>query len=382
MSEKSKKFIEEPRSIIYVNAINQIYDAKVSLLPIYYNLFEIYDDSFVKLYEKHKKSGLFEEYDYLFDTDFPIPERFSGFPELEKHYSSHTSYSQFRIYHMLEELSFYRLSRKLSNEKLRNIELDCCLGATELYKTAYLWLNDFTCEVLPEATEKYQLRHADKNILFKGDTMTSVFTPIKEYIKLKYGIASTLTPLDKCAKPTDDWELYWLENRYMIHLSDFANEFIYWGYSCANFLPVPQGFNAGRSNFGKWDSWDLTLNQIYQWYLDNPQMSHQTNDSTLEELFKYAQNTKDTIFYCTEWLKLFHSWENFVEQNYMQSFILPDGHPKKFFQNHTLEYGLPKTLEEYEEFFKNAVSCIKERGDSINKYLTDSRTEKHGTPIQ
>ena len=31
--------------------------------------------------------------------------------------------------------------------------------------------------------------------------------------------------------------------------------------------------------------------------------------------------------------------------------------------------GLPKTLDEYEELFKNAVSCIKERGNTLNKVL-------------
>ena len=98
----------------------------------------------------------------------------------------------------------------------------------------------------------------------------------------------------------------------------------------------------------------------------NPNLS---DNSALEKLFQHATRNENPVPYCTEWLKSFHSWENFVEQNYMQAFVLPDGRPKKFFSNHTLGYGLPKTLEEYEKFFKNVISCIKKREDSINKNL-------------
>lgn len=157
---------------------------------------------------------------------------------------------------------------------------------------------------------------------------------------------------------------YWLKHIWEIELSDAAYSFISNSYFPANFLPVPQGFNTGRSNFGKWDSWDLTLNQIYQWYMDNPQMNDPTNDCALAEMFIHAQNK-----YCTEWLKNFHSWKNFVELNYMRSFLLPDGRPKRFFVNHTLEYGLPKTIDEYEEFFQSVVICIEKRGDDMNKHL-------------
>lgn len=259
----------------------------------------------------------------------------------------------------------YKLSSKLGNDvenykEIRDFECDCCKEVTEFYKKIHNWLTDFICEPLPKTPAKYHLRHPNKDIIFKGDTMTSVFTPLKEYIKLKSGIQST-------SSKTEDWGEYWLNNIYTINLSENAGDFIRWGYSFSNFLPVPQGFNTGRSNFGKWDSWDLILNQIYQWYLDNSPNNSltKTNDHALEKLFK----NKDTIFHCAEWLKGFSSWENFIKQNYMQSFLSPDGQPKKFFENHTLDYGLPKTLDEYEEFFETASTCIRKRGAVINYHL-------------
>lgn len=280
---------------------------------------------------------------------------FSGFPELEKYffYVENTEVSKKKIFMLF---CIYRLSRKLRNKELKYFECDCSKDITNLYKTTYHWLNNFVCE--NTVTEKYQLRHFDTNTLFKGDTMTSVFTPLKKYIKLKYDIRCT-------SSKTEDWEVYWLKNIDTIDISEYAADFIYWGYSFANFLPVPECFNKGRSNCGKWDSWDLTLAQIYQWYLDNPQMNSQTDNSALKKLFKHAAKSENPVPYCTEWLKSFASWGNFIEQNYMQAFVLPDGRPKKFFPNHTLEYGLPKTLEECEEFFKNAVFCVKERGKII-----------------
>lgn len=282
---------------------------------------------------------------------------FSGFPKLEKYFSyvENTELSKENIFTWF---CIYRLSYKLSNEELRDFECDCSKDITNLYKTTYHWLKNLVCESIVETPGKYRLHHPNTNTVFKGDTMTSVFTPLKGYIKLKYNIQRT-------SSKKEDWEAYWLKNIDNIDIPEFAADYIYWGYSFANFLPVPEHFNTGRSNYGKWDSWDLILAQIYQWYLDNPQMNSQTDNRALEKLFKYAAKEVNPVPYCTEWLKSFGSWGNFVEQNYMQAFVLPDGCPKKFFPNHTLEYELPKTLEEYEEFLKNAVSCIKERGKII-----------------
>lgn len=272
---------------------------------------------------------------------------------LEK-YLSHEKYPSFsnKGKYNLIMYSVYCESINHADEKIKNFECDCCQGVTELYKNAYYWLQDFE-------TVKNQLRHANKNIIFKGDTMTSVFTPLKEYIKLRNNINETFSKTQ--------WADYWIRNYSSLNISESACDFIWFGYSFANFIPVPQGFNRGRSNFGKWDSWDLTLTQIYQWYRDNSQTNNFSNDSALENLF--TQNKEEAIEHCKKWLKMFYSWDDFVKQNYMESFLLPDGSPKKFFNNHTLEYGLPKTLDEYENFFKNAVSCIKERGNTLNKVL-------------
>lgn len=305
-------------------------------------------------------------------------ETFSHLPEeLKKGRALMEHYNEFPMRTFIS-FCMYRLSAHLKTgndkiaAKIKGFECDCCQEVTEFYKGAYVWLKNFDCEPVARRSEKYQLRHG--NTIFKGDTMTSAFTPVKEYFKLKYGIKKTTSK-------TEDWEEFWLnilweaafgkgrETKDIVHFPNDVGEYIYACYCCANFLPVPQGFNTGRSNRGKWDSWDLTLHQIYLWYLDNPdpQNTCTVNNQALEELFQYASNREDTIRHCAEWLTGFGSWESFVDQNYMQSFLLPDGSPKKFFKNHTLEHGLPKTEDEYKEFFANAVSCITERGNSMKK---------------
>ena len=45
----------------------------------------------------------------------------------------------------------------------------------------------------------------------------------------------------------------------------------------------------------KWDSWDLTLAQIFQWYTDNSDMATICNHGALEHLFTYAK-IKNRLF--------------------------------------------------------------------------------------
>lgn len=332
------------------------------------------EDFFEILYQKQlrvvddAKRNILNNFDYTishidnFSTS-PDSPKSKELNELEKFYhwysdidSKHSEYQS----NNLVLFNIYKLSDIFENKEIKDFECDCCKEVNEFYKTTYNWLKNFECEIQAKTFAKYQLRHIEKNIIFKGDTMTSVFTPLQGYINLKYNIPSTYSRGKK-------WSWYCLEHISEIEISDAARAFIRWGYSFSNFIPVPENFNAERSNFGRWDSWDLTLNQLYQWYLDNPHISDQTNDCALEKLF--TKNKENAVLHCKEWLKTFSSWTNFVKKTYMQAFLMPDGSPKRFFKNHTLDYGLPKTLDEYEEFFKNASECIRKRGAEMNYYL-------------
>ena len=258
----------------------------------------------------------------------------------------------------LIKFCIYKYSSHLSDDNLKNFDCDVCFEVTDSYKKTYRWLNGYTCQE-QQKSGKYELVRG--NSVFRGDTMTSIWTILKEYIKLK-------TAVYKIAD-NDSWENFIIRNVNNIKISDDCGQFIQLGHSIGNFIPVPPGFNVGRSNWGKWDSWDLTLTQIYQWYMDNRTPGNHFNNNALDRLFENDRYRQTTVETCQKWLRSFGTWENFVKQNYLESFLDRNGIPKKFFKKHTLDYPLPNMLQECEEFFRTVNECIKNRGKSILRFL-------------
>ena len=260
----------------------------------------------------------------------------------------------------LIKFCIYKLSAHLSDRESKNFDCDVSRGVIESFPQTYSWLKNSVIEhqtdrngnIIPM---KYQLRTSDT--VFRGDTMTSIWTTLKEYVKLKTGTHM----IDEA----DSWELFILRNHKRIDLSYHAGRFIQLGHSIGNFMPVPPGFNVGRSNYGKWDYWDLTLCQIHQWYMDNPINSEYVNNRALDILFDNERNKQTSILNCQMWLKSFETWEQFIQQNYMESFVDKNGVPKRFFKSHSLNNPLPTTIKEFEEFFKTVNECIMIRGKRI-----------------
>lgn len=260
----------------------------------------------------------------------------------------------------LIKFCIYKLSAQLSDRELKHFDCDVSRGVIESFPQTYSWLTNSVIEHQTDRNGnaipmKYQLRTSDT--VFRGDTMTSIWTTLKEYAKLKTGTHM----IDE----TDSWELFILKNHKKIDLSYHAGRFIQLGHSIGNFMPVPPGFNVGRSNYGKWDYWDLTLCQIHQWYMDNTRRSEYINNQALEVLFANDKNKHASISNCQVWLESFETWKQFVQQNYMESFVDKNGVPKRFFKNHTFNNPLPTTIKEFEEFFKSVNECIMVRGKRI-----------------
>ena len=226
----------------------------------------------------------------------------------------------------LQRFLIYKLSSYLSDTDLKQFDCDVCEEMTTSYLKAYHWLDGYWSEQQPSTAVKYEVTNGD--ITYRGDTMTSAGIPIKNYIQLKMSGQSKIQG--------NMWELYFLRNMEKIKLSPEAGRFLQLTHSIGNFIPVPSGFNTGRSGeYAKWDSWDLTLTQIFQWYTDNSNMTDICNHGALERLFTYAKNKESAIQYCEAWLQLFGTWENFVNENYLVAFLDKIGVPKKFFLGHS-----------------------------------------------
>lgn len=59
----------------------------------------------------------------------------------------------------------------------------------ELYKEVYTWLENFLCEKQSETDIKHNIYFSDKDKnVFIGDTLTSIWTSLKNYINLKTGV--------------------------------------------------------------------------------------------------------------------------------------------------------------------------------------------------
>ena len=259
----------------------------------------------------------------------------------------------------LQRFLIYKLSSGLKDIDLKQFDCDACKEMTTSYLKAYHWLDGYRSKQQPLTAVKYEVTNG--KITYRGDTMTSAGIPIKNYILLKMPVQSKIQE--------NMWERF-LRNIKKIKLSPEAGRFLQLTHSIGNFIPVPSGFNTGRSGeYAKWDSWDLTLIQIFQWYTDNSNMTDICNNGALERLFTYAKNKKLAIQYCEAWLQLFGTWENFVKENYLEAFVDKKGVPKKFFPGHSLENPLPKTLKEYEIFFQTVNKCIEQRGKQIANFL-------------
>lgn len=254
----------------------------------------------------------------------------------------------------LIKFCIYKYSSNLKEPELKNFDCDASSEMTCLYKHTYSWLDGFRCE--EKRKGKYELVSGDSH--FSGDTMTSIWTVLKEYIQ---------TQTNDSQKISFEYVIRNIDN---IEISDACSRFIELGHSIGNFIPVPNGFNNGRSHLGKWDSWDLTLTQMYQWYKDNHLLKEGSeikniNNNALCDLFGKRQDAKIN---CQKWLENFKDWDSFVKENYFESFVDENGVPKKFFDGHTLDNPLPKD-QQFEEFFKAASECIEKRGQFIFDFL-------------
>lgn len=246
---------------------------------------------------------------------------------------------------VLKRYLLYKMTAESTVEFFKNVDCDSLEVVVKDYKKLFPWLSSFdTREQTFE--NKYELYNND-NIIFRGDTMTSIQTTLKKYLYLKLGI--------KKLPNNVDFNRFIFNNMEFIDISEECANFVASMHCMGNFIPVPQGFNIGRANFGRFDYWDLTMDCLYQWYLDNS--NGYSNDDALKLLFRYANvNYKQAIINNTKaWLKMFNNWEDFLKQNYLYCYVDENTlRPYHLFEEHSFDHPVPETLEEMEELFENA----------------------------
>lgn len=243
-------------------------------------------------------------------------------------------------------------------------EADNCSLVQAIYR--YLW-------------DKKCLAYCIKvNGLLTGETMNSCVTTIAEY--LKPSINQFEMSLDWKKAHWGKQKLFCLYHDYeecVTRLLEPARKFLTVAYTIGNFIPVPVGCNGPRGfqNRDIEDYWDLTLWYIYQWY--------QSMDD--DHLFKIVQTPENVKVY-KKWLVSFGGWDRFVIANYMQDFVnepeqedeVGFGKPKELWTGHFTGDVLPKSQDQFEEFFSNAAEWIQARSKRMVFVLRTSEYLQQG----
>lgn len=120
-----------------------------------------------------------------------------------------------------------------------------------------------------------------------------------------------------------------------------------------NLLPIPPAFQSRGISSSK-DYWDFALLCIYQYY--------QTQFD-----FSWILREGKSVKICKQWLDAFHTWDNFVEENFLQDFVNQKAGgeydpPKELWKGHFSGPVLPNKQEDFEQFFTNASAWILARG--------------------
>lgn len=211
---------------------------------------------------------------------------------------------------------------------------------------------------------------------FRGDTMNSWSRTLNKFFDL-YGDRY----LNNSNNLGDTEEQKWVEflsnsDNYKKNetLPLYITEFMKAVYTMGNFIPVPIGFNTEHNSRIK-DYWDLTLLEIYNYY-----MSEKKCSSWLEKYKAWFDDYGTGIGQ--------KGWDSFVEKNYMQPFVNKiknknDGKyglPYELWEGHFRGDVMPKEEVQFQQFFVNAKVRILERGkliaDALIKEFKKSETQK------
>lgn len=207
----------------------------------------------------------------------------------------------------------------------------------------------------------YEYQISYDGIDYRGDTMCSWSTTV-----------------NRCLRHTRPPRLDDIDETLATCIVDFMQVV----YTIGNFIPAPSAFQK-RGSCPSRDYWDLALAAIYHYYQSPDKIVCEDTDCTfirpkpysvrwLLDGIKNAEN-------CKPWLNCFESWDNFVEENFMQPFLKNsekvNGHygpPDELWEGHFAYSGLPQNEDEFQQFFTNATQRILARGEMIAKKVKET----------
>lgn len=202
-----------------------------------------------------------------------------------------------------------------------------------------------------------------------GETMNSFVTPYKSLHRENYDFSNSLT-------------------------NELFNEYAKLTHTIGNFMPVyavktkdwVSPFNQSRAR-ATGDYWDLTLYHIKNFF-ELKKKKDMSNESFSDYLSKLKKDdikdeewilTKAYIINSKEWLLSYNTWENFIEMNFLQNFLVDpttlSSEPKEFWEGHFTGKVNTKNEKDIDTFLITVNKAIKERSLLIHKALKETITE-------
>ena len=244
----------------------------------------------------------------------------------------------------------YLKSKELSNEKIRNYDCASNLEVMRAYKKIYKWLDGF--EIKPRENNPYQYEFVNKEGLhLTGIMMTDTNFFIEEALRYNTNI---------CYNPKMNKTLHYLiyriwgsqglrnsgKIRYYFenmnikefilkncnYLTREQADLLQSFFTIGNFIVAPVDFNLERNKDDlDLQGWSLTLQQIFQWFTINKDCEDIDNQP-LEKLFSKSDNKDEKINDCVKWLKLFGTWQKFIDDNYLNELVDENDEPILYYE--------------------------------------------------
>lgn len=155
-----------------------------------------------------------------------------------------------------------------------------------------------------------------KNNIYYSDTLTSAQTRLNDNIKvskkeLNLDIKNVSSKVIMKKYNSDEHFKNCLDSSEQF---DEVREMIEKYHTLGNYCPVPKGFNNARSGFGVYDSINLMLEKIKEFYdgYNKNEILGNDNINAILELLRFKSTYKNTL----EWLKGFGDWKTFVDNNF------------------------------------------------------------------
>lgn len=293
----------------------------------------------------------------------------------------------------VRRFALYKLDE---DEAFKGVDCDVSLAAIVTYALMHEWLIHPTIQKQEGYARKYEIKNGSGTI-YRGDTMTSAWPFIKEYLDCLYKHKNTSNEFEKSFTlskrgrlATDDPRYKELKKYFYDQIisneaflaiientiSNEARAFLDNYHKPGNMIICPTNFNKERiGNLqASFDTVDRMLWAIYNYFQTN-------KDQYLEKLFKKVtgdalDTSKDNFKHWMDEAKI-KTWSKFVEINLLDDFVEKDTQiPISMKTDKPIEDSedydpMPETPDEFEAFFSNLNRRIKARTKRIYTKITD-----------